>query len=583
MLVTNGLTLSPSLALDDSWIPPVPGKIVRPFSQPITIYAAGHRGVDFAADAGTPVRAANSGVVSFSGDVAGAQHAVIAHGNGIRTSYSFLATNNVVTGQSIRRGQVVGTTGGTGGDHTGSVFHFGVRIGDRYVDPMLLFAPPDLTEMVRLVPLAERTGADTPDPAAEQREFTRLSISEPDNCAGMVGDLAGMVGMGGVAETACDVLDVVVDAGLRALRATGAAGEELANEIVPVIRAVLQEMRERGVGLAQAAQSVMGDLAAAAVNVMTVIVEAGVSIYEKMTTCPQPQPKARGAGSGNLVLAVAGLSSSRSRDSSGEVGPSFSFASTALGYSLSDVSYFSYRPDGDTYSPRQTYEDLPTKARLLGEQIKALGVANPGRAIDLVGHSQGGVVIDLFLTQIYRGHADEFPVLVNVVTFASPHEGTPLATVGDAIDHSPAGPSVKASLSFSPQPSPVGKLSVAQLSQGSSLITELWRNGLPRGIRFLSIVGSEDPVVPSSSGDVPDSPKVIVQAGAPFVPDDHSAILHDDDAISAAQVHLAGGSPAMNCGPLSDVSGEIYSQVLNAGAQKINQLGTPGATVLASP
>ena len=185
MLVTNGLTLSPSLALDDSWIPPVPGKIVRPFSQPITIYAAGHRGVDFAADAGTPVRAANSGVVSFSGDVAGAQHAVIAHGNGIRTSYSFLATNNVVTGQSIRRGQVVGTTGGTGGDHTGSVFHFGVRIGDRYVDPMLLFAPPDLTEMVRLVPLVERTVADVPDPAAEQRELTRLSISEPDNCAGL--------------------------------------------------------------------------------------------------------------------------------------------------------------------------------------------------------------------------------------------------------------------------------------------------------------------------------------------------------------------------------------------------------------
>lgn len=39
----------------------------------------------------------------------------------------------------------------------------------------------------------------------------------------------------------------------------------------------------------------------------------------------------------------------------------------------------------------------------------------------------------------------------------------------------------------------------------------------------------------------------------------------------------------MNCGPLSDVSGEIYSQVLNAGAQKINQLGTLRATVLASP
>ena len=38
------------------------------------VYAAGHRGVDLAAAPGTPVRAANDGVVSFAGTVAGTLH-----------------------------------------------------------------------------------------------------------------------------------------------------------------------------------------------------------------------------------------------------------------------------------------------------------------------------------------------------------------------------------------------------------------------------------------------------------------------------------------------------------------------------
>ena len=43
--------------------------------------------------------------------------------------------------------------GGAGDDdHDGAVLHFGLRVGDRYVDPMLLFRPDDLTKLVRLVP-----------------------------------------------------------------------------------------------------------------------------------------------------------------------------------------------------------------------------------------------------------------------------------------------------------------------------------------------------------------------------------------------------------------------------------------------
>src|SRR6185312_15755146 len=63
----------------DEWVPPVTGAVVRQFAEPISVYAAGHRGVDFAAAPGAPVRAANAGTVSFAGDVAGSLHVVVAH------------------------------------------------------------------------------------------------------------------------------------------------------------------------------------------------------------------------------------------------------------------------------------------------------------------------------------------------------------------------------------------------------------------------------------------------------------------------------------------------------------------------
>ena len=64
----------------------------EPFDAPSSDYAAGHRGVDFAAAPGTPVRAANDGVVSFAGSVAGTLHVTIAHAGDLRTSYSFLSS-----------------------------------------------------------------------------------------------------------------------------------------------------------------------------------------------------------------------------------------------------------------------------------------------------------------------------------------------------------------------------------------------------------------------------------------------------------------------------------------------------------
>jgi murein DD-endopeptidase MepM/ murein hydrolase activator NlpD len=103
-------------------------------------YGAGNRGWEYAPTAGTAVRATAAGTVSFAGTVAGQRYVSVQHADGIRSTYSYLATVAVAAGQVVSGGQVVGTTGTT--------FQIGFRRGDTYLDPAGLFGP----QVARLVP-----------------------------------------------------------------------------------------------------------------------------------------------------------------------------------------------------------------------------------------------------------------------------------------------------------------------------------------------------------------------------------------------------------------------------------------------
>jgi hypothetical protein len=60
----------------------------------------------------------------------------------------------------VKQGAVIGSTGGIGENHGGRVLHLGLRAGEVFVDPMQLFGPPDLSELVRLAPV--EPGASAP-------------------------------------------------------------------------------------------------------------------------------------------------------------------------------------------------------------------------------------------------------------------------------------------------------------------------------------------------------------------------------------------------------------------------------------
>lgn len=552
------------------WIPPVPGAVARPFVAPIAEYAAGHRGLDLVAASGSPVRAAHDGVVSFAGAVAGSLHVVLTHEGGIRTSYSFLASVEVPVGATVRRGQVIGRAGGAGEGHAPGILHFGVRVGERYVDPMLLFRPRDLTAMVHLVPADERAAAEEPNPSAERRALANVEEAPSgDDCAGVIGDVASLVGLGGGAEAACEALEEVIDAGWQGLRALGAEVAQLVDRLEPVVAAVIERMRTLGERLSVAAAAVAGEVARAVTEVIDRVVEFAEQLYVRLTSCPQPPPKAHPRGSGNLVVAVAGLGSSVRLRRNGTLTPSFHLDAAVLGYRRTDVSYFSYRAESATYGALDTTGDLHEKARLLGRHLQQLAATHPGRRIDLVAHSQGGVVVDLFLAEVYRGHEDEYPTVANVVTFASPHEGTPLAALADAVHRQPMLDLAARTLADAP----LEATALHQLREGSPTIRGIPREGFPRRVRFLSIAGSEDAAVPSSSADPPVGSKTVVQVGAPLSTDDHTGILRDADALSAAQAHLSGGHPVDSCGLLVDVQGQVESVAVRGATSVVEAMG----------
>ncbi|MDP9344033.1 MAG: M23 family metallopeptidase [Actinomycetota bacterium] len=149
-----------------TWSWPVVGPVIRGFEPPPTPYSAGHRGIDIAVPFGTPIHAPADGVVTFAGFVAGSLFATIDHGDGVRSSYSWLSAVMVKKGDQLSRGQVFARTGHGHPDVPTPHLHFGVRINGDYVDPMLFLGSGSLVNIVHLADLMPRSEARADGEAA---------------------------------------------------------------------------------------------------------------------------------------------------------------------------------------------------------------------------------------------------------------------------------------------------------------------------------------------------------------------------------------------------------------------------------
>lgn len=97
----------------------------------------GHLGIDLAVGAGTPIRAAGSGTVTFSGwwPYCGGYMVEISHGGGFQTWYAHQNGPPIVgNGQWVNVGQVIGYVGATG-CATGPHLHFATLQNGTFVEP----------------------------------------------------------------------------------------------------------------------------------------------------------------------------------------------------------------------------------------------------------------------------------------------------------------------------------------------------------------------------------------------------------------------------------------------------------------
>ncbi len=99
-----------------------------------------HRGVDYAGDYGSPVRAAAAGQVALIGHAnqgfrVHGNTIGLDHGQGVETIYIHLSRIDVQAGEMVKAGQVIGALGDTGAA-TGPHLHWGLYVNGQCVDPV---------------------------------------------------------------------------------------------------------------------------------------------------------------------------------------------------------------------------------------------------------------------------------------------------------------------------------------------------------------------------------------------------------------------------------------------------------------
>jgi murein DD-endopeptidase MepM/ murein hydrolase activator NlpD len=119
----------------------VPAAATGHFAWPITGFVSQgylpyHRAIDILGQNGQPIQASDTGRIAYAGwsDDGYGYHVVIDHGNGYRTLYAHMSRIDVVVGQAVQQGDVIGAVGATG-RATAYHVHFEIEQGGVRLNP----------------------------------------------------------------------------------------------------------------------------------------------------------------------------------------------------------------------------------------------------------------------------------------------------------------------------------------------------------------------------------------------------------------------------------------------------------------
>ncbi len=415
-------------------------------------------------------------VVRFAGVVATQRWVTVQHADGVRTTYGPLATMNVRAGATVERGDPIGTSAGA--------LLFTARVGNAYIDPSSLFdgGPP----RVHLIP----EPLDTPQFAPLQR--------------------------GGVDLPGGDALRSAIDWEARHLESTPSFLLSLtpAPALLDATGALVEwhhaqsacTSRRRRLRLRRRAEGMPCSW-------------VGSARRARRRASPMSTPRARLPRGDVVRFSYAG----------GRVPTDQRVASELAGIASTD------------YSARDTTGDLEVAGQRLAQLlVDAAAGAPPDAVIDVIAHSQGGVVARLALADLAATHPDVLSRLGVVVTLATPHQGADLASSPwpptrtrssrFLSTRSPPLPACRSLLPTSPS---------RQLAPGSDLLVRL-ASTPPPGVRIVSIAARGDLIVPVPRARLDAATNVVVPVSGVAA---HDALPRSAAATREIALAIAGRSP----------------------------------------
>ncbi len=118
-----------------SFIRPISGTITSRFGSISRVRVGAHTGLDIATRSGTPIAAAASGTVIYSGYQGSLGYLIkISHGNGIETYYGHCSKLYAKVGQQVNQGDIIAAVGSTG-NSTGPHLHLEIRVNGVAYNP----------------------------------------------------------------------------------------------------------------------------------------------------------------------------------------------------------------------------------------------------------------------------------------------------------------------------------------------------------------------------------------------------------------------------------------------------------------
>lgn len=267
-----------------------------------------------------------------------------------------------------------------------------------------------------------------------------------------------------------------------------------------------------------------------------------VQEFERACEAPGDLPRALDAPNENIAVAVAGIGSRTDIPAGAEI---YEHGPEELGYPAGRVYPFSYRghraPDlHEPYIGSDTWRDIRSAARKLRGLMRAIARRHPGAAVDLIAHSQGGIVARAYLALIAGEWEPDLPRVEHLVTFSSPHDGAPLADLVEELpDATLSGDRLlrivsRWSRSGGPVPDPLSP-AVSQLRPGSHLLDELADEDLLFGTRALALTIPNDVIVPAGRAGLPEE---TTRAVPPAGLNAHAAIVSSSRARGFAHAFL---------------------------------------------